>query len=60
MLSRNLPEFRYPPDETGGTMTMALPFRQKAMVKIARKLPESCQNVARKMPDSHEKVMRKS
>jgi hypothetical protein len=31
-------------EETGGLMTMALPFRQKAMVKM----PESFQKVAKK------------
>ena len=32
------PEFRYPPEETEGTMTMALPYRQRAMVKIIKQV----------------------
>ena len=42
LFSPNLSELRYPLETTGGPTTMALPFRQKAMVKIVKK--PNCNN----------------
>ena len=40
LFSPNLSEFRCPWRQSGGSMTMALPFRQKAMVKSVKTNPQ--------------------